>query len=155
MIKGELEVKSTTKTAKKSTAKKAKVFSDAEMEAMQDAKKERKGGADGLADLMAKVKEMKGADREIAEKLHAIVTANAPALSPRTWYGMPAYAGPDGKAVIFYTPGAKFKERYATLGFNTGAKLDDGTFWPTSWAVTKIDASVEKQIIALVKKAVG
>ncbi len=149
-------MKSTTKTAKKSPAKKAKVFSDAELEAMQDAKSERKkGDADGEADLMAKVKELKGLDREIAEKLHAIVKAHAPGLSPKTWYGMPAYAGPDGKAVIFYTPGAKFKERYATLGFNQGAKLDDGTFWPTSWAVTKIDAAVEKQIIALVKKAAG
>lgn len=149
-------MKSTTKTANKSAAKKAKVFSDAEMEAMQDAKSERKkGAADGEADLMAKIKEMKGIDREIAEKLHAIVKANAPSLAPRTWYGMPAYAGPDGKAVIFFTPGAKFKERYATLGFNTGAKLDDGNFWPTSWAVTKIDGAVEKQIIALVKKAVG
>jgi uncharacterized protein YdhG (YjbR/CyaY superfamily) len=149
-------MKSTTKTAKKSTAKKAKVFSDAEMEAMQDAKSERKkGAADGEADLMAKVKEMKGLDREIAEKLHAIVKANAPGLAPRTWYGMPAYAGADGKAVIFYTPAAKFKERYATLGFNTGAKLDDGNFWPTSWAVTKIDDAVEKKIIALVKKAAG
>ena len=104
-------MKSSTKKAPvKKTAKKTKVFSDAEMEAMQDAKKERKGGADGEADLMAKVKEMKGLDREIAEKLHAIVKANAPGLTPRTWYGMPAYAGPDGKAVIFYTPGAKFKE---------------------------------------------
>ena len=148
-------MKSTTKTAKKSTAKKAKVFSDSELEAMQDAKKERKGGTDGEADLMAKVKEMKGLDREIAEKLHAIVKANAPGLAPRTWYGMPAYAGPDGKAVIFYTPAAKFKERYATLGFNTGAKLDDGNFWPTSWAVTKIDDAVEKKIVALVKKAAG
>jgi uncharacterized protein YdhG (YjbR/CyaY superfamily) len=148
-------MKSTTRTAKKSAKKSTKVFSDAELEAMQDAKKERKGGADGEADLMAKVREMKGLDREIAEKLHEIVKANAPGLAPRTWYGMPAYAGPDGKAVIFFTPGAKFKERYATLGFNTGAKLDDGNFWPTSWAVTKIDAAVEKQIIALVKKAVG
>ena len=149
-------MKSTTKkaSAKKSAAKKTKVFSDAEMEAMQDAKKERKGGA-GEADLLAKVKEMKGLDKELAEKLHAIVKEHAPGLAPRTWYGMPAYAGADGKAVIFFTPAIKFKERYATLGFNTGAKLDDGTFWPTSWAVTKIDDAVEKKIIALVKKAVG
>ena len=148
-------MKSTTKTAKKSGAKKAKVFSDAEMEAMQDAKKERKGGSDGEADLMAMVKEMKGLDREIAETIHAIVKAHAPALGSRTWYGMPAWCGPDGKAVIFFTPAAKFKERYATLGFNTGAKLDDGDFWPTSWAITGIGDAVQKKIIALVKKAAG
>ena len=147
-------MKSTTKKATK--AKSAKVFSDAELEAMQDAKKERKkGAADGEADLLAKIKEMKGLDKELAEKLHAIVTANAPGLTPRTWYGMPAWAGPDGKAVIFFTPAIKFKERYATLGFQTGAKLDDGTVWPTSWALTKIDDAVEKKIVALVKKAVG
>jgi uncharacterized protein YdhG (YjbR/CyaY superfamily) len=155
MIKETREMKSTTKAAKKS-AKKAKVFSDAELEAMQDAKVERKkGAADGEADLMAKVKEMKGLDREIAEKLHAIVKANAPGLTPRTWYGMPAYAGADGKAVIFFTPAAKFKERYATLGFNTGARLDDGDIWATSFAVTGLGDAVEKKIVALVKKAAG
>jgi uncharacterized protein YdhG (YjbR/CyaY superfamily) len=142
-------MKSTTKTAKKSAAKKAKVFSDAELEAMRDAKKERKGGADGEADLMAKIREMKGLDREIAETLHAIVKQHAPAL------GMPAWCGPDGKAVIFFTPAAKFKERYATLGFNTGAKLDDGDFWPTSWAITGVGEAVQRKIVALVKKAAG
>jgi len=151
-------MKSTTKksSAKKAT-KSAKVFSDAEIEAMQDAKKERKKGkgADGEADLLGKIKEMKGLDKEIAEKLHAIVKANAPGLAPRTWYGMPAWAGEDGKAVIFFTPAIKFKERYATLGFNTGAKLDDGNFWPTSWALTKIGEAEEKKIAALVKKAAG
>ena len=98
---------------------------------------------------------MKGLDREIAEKLHAIVKANAPSLAPRTWYGMPAYAGDDGKAVLFFTAAAKFKERFATLGFNAGAKLDDGNMWPTSWALTKIGEAEEKRIAALVRKAVG
>jgi uncharacterized protein YdhG (YjbR/CyaY superfamily) len=143
----------TKKTASKKTTK---VFSDAEMEAMQDAKKERKkGAADGEADLMKKVKEMKGLDRQIAETLHAIVKKHAPGLAPRTWYGMPAYAGPDGKAVVFFTPATKFKERYATLGFNTGAKLDDGEIWATSFAVTALSDAVEKKIAALVRKAAG
>ncbi len=144
-------MKSTTKPAKK-----AKVFSDAELAAMQDAKSERKkGGANGEADVLAKIKEMEGLDREMAEKIHAIVKAHAPSLTPRTWYGMPAYAGESGKAVCFFTPAAKFKERYATLGFNADAKLDDGNMWPTSWALTKIGDAEEKQIAALLKKAAG
>ena len=141
-------------TTKKKTDK---VFSDAEMEAMQDAKKERKKGKkdDGLADLKAALAKLSAEEKAMGEKLHEIVMANAASLEPRTWYGMPAWADETGKAVIFFTPASKFKERYSTLGFNTGAKLDDGNFWPTSWALTKLGASEEKAITALVKKAVG
>ena len=148
----------TTKAAKAPAKKKTtKVFSDAEMEAMQDAKKERKKGSkdDGLADLKAALAKLSAAEKAMGEKLHEIVTANAPGLAPRTWYGMPAWADDTGKAVIFFTPASKFKERYSTLGFNTGAKLDDGNFWPTSWALTKLGSAEEKAITALVKKAVG
>lgn len=143
------------------TAKKAgttkEVFSDAEMEAMQAAKSERKKGkkADGEADLLAKVAEMEGSDKELAEGLHALVKAHAPGLAPKTWYGMPAWAGEDGKAVVFFTPAAKFKERYASLGFNTGARLDDGNMWPTSFALLKLGDAEKKAIAALLEKAVG
>ena len=149
-------MKSTTKSVSK-TAKKTKVFSDAEMEAMQDAKKERKKGskADGLADLKAALAKLPAPEKAMGDKLHDIVMANAPSLSPKTWYGMPAWADGDGKAVIFYTPASKFKERYGTLGFQTGAKLDDGNMWPTSWALTKVGPTEEKEIAALVRKAVG
>jgi uncharacterized protein YdhG (YjbR/CyaY superfamily) len=147
----------TTTKAKKAPSKKAKVFSDAEMEAMQDAKKERKKGsaADGLADLQAAIAKLSKAEQPMVNRLHEIVMENAPTLAPKTWYGMPAWAGADGKAVVFFTPASKFKERYATLGFNQGAKLDDGNMWPTSWALLKLGASEEKQIAALVKKAAG
>jgi uncharacterized protein YdhG (YjbR/CyaY superfamily) len=151
-------MKSTTKTAKKSVkAKSTKVFSDAEMEAMQDAKKERKKGskADGEVDLRAALAKLDKAEKAVGEKLHEIVMANAPSLSPKTWYGMPAWANEEGKAVVFFTPASKFKERYATLGFNTGAKLDEGNMWATSWALTKLGPAEEKQIAALVKKAAG
>ena len=147
----------TTTKAKKAPAKKAKVFSDAEMEAMQDAKKERKKGsaADGLADLKAAIAKLAKAEQPIVERLHEIVMATAPSLAPKTWYGMPAWAGADGKAVVYFTPASKFKERYATLGFNASAKLDDGNMWPTSWALLKLGPAEEKQIAALVKRAVG
>jgi uncharacterized protein YdhG (YjbR/CyaY superfamily) len=147
----------TTTKAKKAPAKKAKVFSDAEMEAMQDAKKERKKGsaADGLADLQAAIAKLSKTEQPMVNRLHEIVMENAPTLAPKTWYGMPAWAGADGKAVVFFTPASKFKERYATLGFNQGAKLDDGNMWPTSWALLKLGPSEEKQIAALVKKAAG
>jgi uncharacterized protein YdhG (YjbR/CyaY superfamily) len=132
-------MKNTTKTAKKPAAKSKKVFSTEEMEAMQDAKVERKKGskADGEADLLAKVSALKGLDRELAEGIHAIVKATAPELTPKTWYGMPAYADKNGKVVAFFTAASKFKSRYATFGFNEAAKLDDGNMWPTSFALTK------------------
>ena len=145
----------TTKPAKKS--KSNAVFSDAELEAMQAAKTERKKGskADGEADLKAAIDKLDGLDRSLAEALHRIVMASAPSLNPKTWYGMPAWANADGKAVCFFTPGGKFKARYASFGFNPEAKLDDGNMWATSWAVLKLGRAEEKQIAALVKKAVG
>ena len=151
----------TPKSAKSTTArgKKAKGFTDEARAAMrgraQELKAEARGGkADGESAVLAKIAEMKGSDRTMAKRLHAIVKASAPALSPRTWYGMPAYAK-DGKVVCFFTPAAKFKERYATFGFNATANLDDGNMWPTSFALTKLTAAEEARIGALVKQAVS
>ena len=136
-------------------------FSAAEKAAMRERAKEQKAdakrGADraaGERDLLAKVAEMPESDRVMAERIHAIVTANAPQLWPRTWYGMPAYAR-EGKIVCFFQPADKFKARYATFGFNDEAKLDDGSMWPTSWALTKLTAAGEKQLAELVKRAAG
>jgi uncharacterized protein YdhG (YjbR/CyaY superfamily) len=114
----------------------------------------RAGKADGEADVLAKIAEMPEPDRAMAERLHAIVKAAAPALSPRTWYGMPAYAK-DGKVVCFFQSGHKFKTRYATFGFSDAASLDDGAMWPTAFALQELTAAVEARIGALVKKAVG
>ena len=114
----------------------------------------RAGKADGERDVLAKIAEMPESDRGMAERLHALIRASAPALSPRTWYGMPAYAK-DGKVLCFFTPASKFKERYATFGFNAEANLDDGNMWPTSFALTKLTAAEEKRIAALVKQAVS
>lgn len=147
-------------TAKKAPAKKAtksaKVFSDAEMEAMQDAKKERKKGskADGLADLNAALAKLSGLDRTIADGLHALVSEHAPSLSPKTWYGLPAWANADGKAVVFLTPSSKFKARYSTIGFSDLAKIDDGNLWPTSYGITKLGDAEKKKLAALIKLAV-
>ena len=109
---------------------------------------------EGERALLAKIAEMPKADRDLAERLHAIVRANAPGLTPKTWYGMPAYAR-DGKVVCFFQSAAKFKARYATFGFNDEAKLDDGNMWPTSFALKSLGAAEEARIVALVKKAVG
>lgn len=145
------------------SAKAAAGFSDDERAAMQErareAKREQQRGkrgakADGEADLLAKVAEMPDPDRVLAERIHAIVTASAPGLTPKTWYGMPAYAK-DGKVVCFFQPAAKFGARYATLGFNDTATLDDGTMWPTSWALTTLSAADEARITELVQRAVG
>ena len=147
-------------TAKKAPAKKAtksaKVFSDAEMEAMQDAKKERKKGskADGLADLNAALAKLSGLDRTIADGLHALVSEHAPSLSPKTWYGLPAWANADGKAVVFLTPASKFKARYSTIGFSDLAKIDDGNLWPTSYGITKLGDAEKKKLGALIRLAV-
>ncbi len=144
-------------TAKKAPAKKAtKVFSDAEMEAMQDAKKERKKGgkADGLADLQAAIGKLSGLDRIIADGLHALVSEHAPSLSPKTWYGLPAWANADGKAVVFLTPASKFKSRYSTIGFSDLAKIDDGNLWPTSYGITKLGDVEKKKLAALIRLAV-
>lgn len=142
-------------TTKKAATK--KVFSDAELEAMQDAKVERRKGkkADGLSDLLAKIAELDDSDRAIAETIHALVTENAPDLAPKTWYGMPAWANKDGKVVCFLTPAGKFDSRYASFGFNDSARLDDGTVWPTSFAVSKLTKADEENFARLIRKAVS
>src|SRR5881275_1975361 len=112
-----------------------------------------KGFADGESDVLAKIAEMPKPDRAIAERLHAIIKASAPALSPRTWCGMPAYAK-DGKVVCFFQSGQKFKTRYATFGFSDRANLDNGAMWPTAFALKELTAAEEKKIGALLKKAV-
>jgi hypothetical protein len=114
----------------------------------------RAAKADGESDVLAKIAEMAEPDRALGERLHAIITASAPALSPRTWYGMPAYAK-DGKIVCFFQPGQKFKTRYATLGFNDAANLDEGAMWPIAYALTELTAADEARIGALVKRAVS
>jgi len=110
--------------------------------------------ADGEGDVLAKIAEMQPSDRAMAKRLHAIVKASAPALSPKTWYGMPAYAK-DGKVVCFFQTAQKFNTRYATFGFSDTANLDEGAMWPTAFALTKLTAAAEARIAALVKKAVG
>ncbi|MET9777793.1 DUF1801 domain-containing protein [Streptomyces sp. NPDC006367] len=110
--------------------------------------------AEAERDLLAKIAEMEGADRAMAERVHAVVTATAPQLAPKLWYGMPAYAL-DGKVVCFFQSAAKFKARYATLGFNDPARLDDGAMWPTAFALTEVTPEVEARIAALVKQAVS
>ncbi|KQW53606.1 hypothetical protein ASC77_04880 [Nocardioides sp. Root1257] len=136
-------------------------FTDAEKAAMKERaaelKAEGKKGAkkaDDLQNQLDKIAEMEDADRVLAERIHAIVTAVAPELDAKTWYGMPAY-GRDGKAIVFFKPAAKFGARYATLGFNDGARLDDGTMWPTEYAITTLDDAGATKIEALIKKAAG
>jgi uncharacterized protein YdhG (YjbR/CyaY superfamily) len=114
----------------------------------------RAGKADGEHDVLAKIAELPEADRALAERLHAIIKASAPALSPKTWYGMPAYAK-DGKVVCFFQAAHKFKTRYATFGFNDSAHLDEGAMWPVAFALTELTATEEARIAALVKKAVS
>ena len=146
-------------TDTKKPAKSTKLFSDDEMAAMKERAKEQKAaarrGADkaaGLEDVLAKIAEMPDSDRVMAERIHAIVTTAAPDLDAKTWYGMPAYAK-DGKLICFFKSADKFNSRYATFGFEENAKLDDGSMWPTSYALTKLTAADEKVIEALVKKA--
>jgi uncharacterized protein YdhG (YjbR/CyaY superfamily) len=141
------------KPAKNTVAK----FTKEERAAMKDRVQELKSAgreADGESEVLAKLAEMSGSDRAIGERLHAIIKASAPELSPRTWYGMPAYSK-DGSVVCFFQPGQKFKTRYVTLGFSDKAKLDDGNLWPTSYALTKLTAADEARVAALVKKAVS
>jgi uncharacterized protein YdhG (YjbR/CyaY superfamily) len=138
--------------------KKAAGFTAEERAAMKERAKELKAEGDraeGERTLLAKVAEMKGSDRTMAKRLHAIVTASAPDLSPRTWYGMPAYANEDGKVVCYFQSAGKFKSRYATFGFNDAANLDKGSMWPTSFALKKLTAADERKIAALVKRAVS
>jgi uncharacterized protein YdhG (YjbR/CyaY superfamily) len=148
----------TQKPARRTASKAPKGFTAEERAAMRERARELKaaaGKADGESDLLAKIAEMPEPDRAMAERLHAVVKASAPALSPRTWYGMPAYANEDGKVVCFFTPASKFKERYATFGFNAAANLDDGAMWPTSFALKELTAAEEARIGALVKSAVS
>ena len=138
------------------TAKKAKGFTDEERAAMKERAQELKteaAKADGESAVLAKIGEMRGRDRAMAKRLHAIVKSSAPDLSPKTWYGMPAYAK-DGKVVCFFQSAEKFKARYATLGFSDQANLDKGAMWPTSFALKELTAAEEAKIGALVKKAV-
>ena len=121
---------------------------------MKAAARRGKDKADGERDVLAKIADMPKSDRVMAERIHAIVTDSAPDLSPKTYYGMPAYAR-DGKVICFFQAADKFKARYATFGFNDDANLDDGSMWPTSWALTKLTAADEAKIAALVKKAVS
>jgi uncharacterized protein YdhG (YjbR/CyaY superfamily) len=130
-------------------------FSEDERSAMKERAKELKAAnsaAADVADVLAKIAEMPASDRALAERLHALITATAPDLAPKTWYGMPAYAR-DGKLVCFFKAADKFKTRYATFGFEENAHIDDGTMWPTSWALTGLTAADEARIVALVKKA--
>jgi uncharacterized protein YdhG (YjbR/CyaY superfamily) len=147
--------KGTQRSAKRTTA--TKRFTDDERAAMKERAQELKADkkrADGEADVLARIDEMDGTDRTMAKRLHAIIKENAPDLSPKTWYGMPAYAK-DDKIVCFFQPAQKFKSRYATLGFNDDANLDEGAMWPTAFALTKLTAAEEAKIGALVKKAVS
>lgn len=148
---------SSTSGKRTAVSDKPKGFTADERAAMKERAKELKAASsreEGQRDLLAKIAEMPDSDRVIAERIHAIVTASAPSLAPKTWYGMPAYAR-DDKIVCFFQPADKFKARYATFGFNDDARLDEGTIWPTSWALTKLTAADEKTIGALVKKAVS
>jgi uncharacterized protein YdhG (YjbR/CyaY superfamily) len=142
----------------KSTATKGKGLTAEERAALKETVQERKAAARGENDekaVLAKIAEMPGPDRAIAKRLHAVVKASAPALAPKTWYGMPAYANEDGKVVCFFTPASKFKSRYATFGFNDDANLDEGAMWPTAFALKELTATDEAKIGALVKKAVS
>ena len=134
-------------------AKKFKGFTDEERAAMKEYVQELKGGkVEGEGAVLAKIAGMPEPDRAMGKRLHAIIKASAPALSPRLWYGMPAYAR-DGKVVLFFKSAAKFNSRYATLGFEEKANLDEGVMWPTSYALTKLTAAEEERIAALVKQA--
>jgi uncharacterized protein YdhG (YjbR/CyaY superfamily) len=155
--------KATQKSAKSTTGKASKGFTAEERAAMKERAQElkaearrgpRAGKADGESDLLAKIAEMPKPDRAMAKRLHAIIKASAPALSPRTWYGMPAYAK-DGKVVCFFQSAHKFNSRYATFGFSDAANLDKGAMWPTSFALKELTAAEEAKIGALVKKAVS
>jgi uncharacterized protein YdhG (YjbR/CyaY superfamily) len=155
--------KETQKSAKRSTAinKQSEGFTDEEQAAMKERAQElkaearaKKKKADGESAVLEKIAEMPEPDRAMAKRLHAIITTSAPALSPKTWYGMPAYAK-DGKVVCFFQSAQKFNTRYATLGFSDTANLDEGAMWPTAFALKELTAAEEKRISALVKKAVS
>src|SRR5947209_6637973 len=155
--------KATQQSAKRTTGRASKGFTDEERAAMRERAQElkaaarrgsRAGKADGESDVLAKIAEMPKPDRAIAERLHAIIKASAPALSPRTWYGMPAYAK-DGKVVCHFQSAQKFKTRYATFGFSDAANLDEGAQWPVAFALTELTAADEARIGAVVEKAMS
>jgi len=157
--------KETPKSAKRTTAtkKKSEGFTDEERAAMKERVREMKAEArrgpradqaDGESEVLAKIAEMPEPDRAMATRLHAIIKTSAPALSPKTWYGMPAYAK-NGKVVCFFQSAQKFKSRYATFGFSDEANLDEGAIWPTAFALKELTAAAEARIVALVKKAVS
>jgi uncharacterized protein YdhG (YjbR/CyaY superfamily) len=148
------------RSAKTTTATKRRyeAFTDEERGAMKDRVRELKvGKAEGETAVLEKISEMSEADRTMATRVHAVIKASAPTLSPKLWYGMPAYATPgkDGKIVCFFQPAQKFKTRYATLGFNDSANLDDGGIWPVAFALKRLTAAEEAKIGALLKKAVS
>ena len=143
-----------SKNKTKTTRKAAEGFSAEEKAAMRARARELKANEDGESAVRAAIAKMSPQDRAIAKRLHELIKGTAPELTPKTWYGMPAYAK-DGKVVCFFRDAGKFKERYAMFGFNDSAKLDQGSMWPIAFALTKLSAAEEKKIGALVKKAVG
>jgi len=150
-------VKSTTRKSAQKSAR-GSVFTKEELAAARETARERKASLtkeEAESAVLAKIAEMPGPDRAMAKRLHEIIKASAPSLSPKTWYGMPAYASQDGKIVCFFTAASKFNSRYATFGFNDTANLDDGAMWPTSFALRELTAAAEAKIAALVKKAVS
>lgn len=159
-----MSAKKDAKSAKKTTARDttSNVWTDEEKAAMKERARElkaearaNKDRAAGQSALLAAIAEMHGSDRTLGKRIHEIVQASAPALSPKTWYGMPAYANQDGKIVCFFQPAEKFKARYATFGFNDSANLDEGTMWAVAFALTELTPALENKISALVKQAVS
>ena len=156
-----MSTKKDTKKSAKTTATSSKAnkgLSAEEIAAMKETIKERKANAskeEAVKAVLDKIAAMPEPDRSMAKRFHEIVTASAPSLAPKTWYGMPAYANHDGKIICFFTPASKFKARYATFGFNDDANLDDGEMWATSFALKSLTPAEEKKIAALVKKAVS
>lgn len=150
--------KKAAQPAARRSAKGSDLLSAEELAAMKETLNERRrarsGDADGEADVLAKIAEMPEPDRHMAERIHALIKSAAPSLSPRTWYGMPAYTK-NGKVVCFFQSGHKFKSRYATFGFQQDANLDEGDIWPTSFALQRWTASVEDRVVELVRRAVS
>jgi uncharacterized protein YdhG (YjbR/CyaY superfamily) len=150
--------KDTQRSAKSTTGKASRGLTAEERAALRETIAERKaaaGKAEGESAVLAKIAEMAASDRAMAKRIHAIVKASAPTLAPKTWYSMPAYANKDGNVVCFFQSAAKFKSRYATLGFNNDANLDEGAMWPVAFALKELTAADEARIAALVKKAVS
>jgi uncharacterized protein YdhG (YjbR/CyaY superfamily) len=143
------------KKQKSATSKASKIFTKEERDLMVELVRERKAGeVDGESEVLPKIAEMTEPDRTMAKRLHALIKANGPTLSPRTWYGMPAYAK-GGNVICFFQSGQKFKTRYATFGFSDKANLDEGDMWPNAYALQKLSTANEAKIVALIKKAVG